>query len=259
VEVVSSVRLIHDPPAAGDWNMAVDEMMLETAAATGQSILRFYQWEEPTLSLGYFQNLEDRQVHRASLNCPVVRRSSGGGAILHDRELTYSLAMPVANRWSRTAANLYDTMHQGLIAVLRKMGVGTALCPATDSELQKKFLCFQRRAAGDVLVEGHKLAGSAQRRRQGALLQHGSVILACSASAPEIIGLEELGMRMTATALASQWWAEVRSHWPASSDQRSCWSPAELDQARAIATSRFSSSEWLQRRSGGATVRQAGV
>src|SRR5581483_5910324 len=82
-------RLLIDPPAAGAWNMSVDEMLLERTSAEGGFQLRFYQWNEPTLSLGYFQAVQDRAGHEASRGCALVRRLSGGGAILHDRELTH--------------------------------------------------------------------------------------------------------------------------------------------------------------------------
>ena len=84
--------------------MAVDEALLETAASLGVPTLRFYQWQEPTMSLGYFQEYADRLRHAASAGCPTVRRASGGGAIMHDRELTYSLAVPEGtSTWSPTA------------------------------------------------------------------------------------------------------------------------------------------------------------
>ena len=76
--------------------MAVDEALVDDAAARGTCWLRFYGWAEPTLSLGYFQGHEERLAHRPSRQCPVVRRMSGGGAILHDAEITYSLAIPHA-------------------------------------------------------------------------------------------------------------------------------------------------------------------
>jgi lipoate-protein ligase A len=105
---MSSARLIIDPPASGAWNMAVDEALLRSAAQRGTATLRFYQWSEPTLSLGYFQAADDRQQHFASLACPLVRRASGGGAIVHDRELTYSLAMPLSNTRTAQATRLYE-------------------------------------------------------------------------------------------------------------------------------------------------------
>ena len=75
------VRLIIDPPASGAWNMAADEAMLLSAERTGISTVRLYSWERPTLSLGYFQATVLRDQHAASRDCPIVRRSSGGGAI----------------------------------------------------------------------------------------------------------------------------------------------------------------------------------
>src|SRR4051794_22517252 len=90
-------RLIVDSPADGAWNMALDEALLIDAETSGVASLRFYSWREPTLSLGYFQRHTDRAGHAASAGCLLVRRASGGGAILHDRELTYSIALPQAH------------------------------------------------------------------------------------------------------------------------------------------------------------------
>src|SRR5688500_20216584 len=95
-------RLLLDVPAPGAWNMAVDEALLESAALENRCTLRFYRWSEPTLSLGYFQRYEDRRQHAASLSCACVRRASGGGAILHDHELTYSLAVPPTHPLARS-------------------------------------------------------------------------------------------------------------------------------------------------------------
>ncbi len=96
-----SCRLLIDPPGAGAWNMAVDEMLLEWSAAQGGCCLRLYGWREATLSLGYFQEYADRAGHGPSRNCPVVRRLTGGGAIVHDAELTYSLVVPGGHPWRR--------------------------------------------------------------------------------------------------------------------------------------------------------------
>ena len=81
------VRLIIDPPALGRMNMAIDEALLESASR-GETILRFYSWSPATLSLGYFQAYDDRREHSASADLDVVRRSTGGGAIVHDQEIT---------------------------------------------------------------------------------------------------------------------------------------------------------------------------
>src|SRR4051812_39572627 len=95
---VQRCSLIIDAPADGAWNMALDEALLHAAESDGTATLRFYGWREPTLSLGYFQKHVDRALHSASENCTLVRRTSGGGAILHDRELTYSIALPKSHR-----------------------------------------------------------------------------------------------------------------------------------------------------------------
>jgi len=118
----SSIVLLLDPPAAGAWNMAVDEALLE-AAAEGQGTLRFYRWSEPTLSLGYFQQYADRRQHEPSRQCAVVRRPSGGGAILHDIELTYSLAVPSRHPLALDRLGFYQAVHTALIAVLAEWGI----------------------------------------------------------------------------------------------------------------------------------------
>ena len=117
-----NAHLIIDPPADGAWNMAVDEALLKSANDSGQVTLRFYQWAAPTLSLGYFQKSADRALHRTSLGCEMVRRSSGGGAIVHDRELTYSLSLPGTNRWSSKQNDLYGSVHEAIVNYLQEIG-----------------------------------------------------------------------------------------------------------------------------------------
>ncbi len=202
-----SLRLLIDPPAAGPWNMAVDEALLETADR-GQCTLRFYQWQQPTLSLGYFQPYEDRWRHEASGSCIAVRRASGGGAIVHDVEVTYSLAIPARHCLAADRLGLYRAVHVALIETLANWGIHAALCwpPPRVSQAKDPFLCFQRRAAGDVLFSEAKIAGSAQRRCRGAVLQHGSVLLDRSLAAPELPGISELtGRRIEPPELIRGW------------------------------------------------------
>ena len=189
---VDQCRLLVHAPAAGDWNMAVDEALLESAADAGPPTLRFYQWREPTLSLGYFQRYADRWQHTTSRACRVVRRTTGGGAILHDRELTYSLCVPPGHRLTRRPAELYSRLHRALVQALAPLGAASQLLTAGADRGPhgEPFLCFARRASGDVVLAGAKIAGSAQRRHRGAILQHGSVLVATSPAAPELPGLE---------------------------------------------------------------------
>jgi lipoate-protein ligase A len=206
-----------DGPCRGSWNMAVDEALLESAAADNQPVLRFYQWEAPTLSLGYFQPYGDRRAHTASLNCAVVRRTTGGGAILHHHELTYSCVVPRRHRLAKRAGDLYRAIHTAVVDVVAAYGATAQLyacqppadgrtalanefsCAADPSALglgraasPEPFLCFQRRAGGDVVLAEWKIAGSAQRRERGAVLQHGSIILRRSSFAPELPGIAEI-------------------------------------------------------------------
>lgn len=191
-------RLLCDPPASGAANMAVDEALLLTAAAHGEATLRYYTWSEATLSLGYFQSHHDRESHAASATCPLVRRATGGGAIVHHHELTYSFVAPLSERLSADAEALYYAFHETLIDTLRTLGVDARLCdrPASFPKGEEPFLCFQRRAKGDVLSGDFKITGSAQRRHAGAVLQHGSILLMQSEHAPELPGIAELAGRV---------------------------------------------------------------
>ena len=197
---MNSIRLITDSAAEGAWNMAVDQSLLQSANELGQATLRIYRWSPATLSLGYFQKYDDRSKHPASSDCDVVRRSSGGGAILHDQELTYSLCLPSSNRWSDKNEMLYRLMHRLIISVLADFEVNASTfdpaSPLDDpGEFQidrNAFLCFQRRTDGDIVLDGWKVGGSAQRRLDKALIQHGSLLLKRSEFAPELPGIVDL-------------------------------------------------------------------
>jgi lipoate-protein ligase A len=214
-------RVIFDGAGAGSWNMAVDQVLLMSAENQNQVTLRFYGWSEPTLSLGYFQKHQDRENHPGSADCPLVRRRSGGGAIVHDNELTYSLALPSTNRWSKQNGQLYDLIHDQIIGVLAKWGLtanlyrdlkqgdelevaGGANKDFEDDQREETrepfvsrdaFLCFQRRTDGDIVMGGFKVVGSAQRRLKHSLLQHGSLLLDRSPCATELPGIFDLGER----------------------------------------------------------------
>jgi lipoate-protein ligase A len=250
------VRLLIDPPASGAWNMAVDEVLLEAAAAQGRAALRLYAWDAPTLSLGYFQAAADRELHAASRACPLVRRTSGGGAIVHDRELTYSLAMPHSNSRSTSATELYDLIHESLVEIFRGIGLAAAMFRPAAGECASgvqtssvpHFLCFQRRACGDIVSGEAKIVGSAQRRRQRAVMQHGSILLARSAAAPELPGIQEL----TANKLASE---ELADCWlPRLAQRLNCQlireelSEPERENVRHFAAERYGAKAYVFRR-----------
>ena len=188
--------------------MALDAALARSAAERGSMTLRFYGWSEATLSLGYFQSWRDRAAHLSSRACPLVRRESGGGAIVHDRELTYSFAVPGMHRIAERTESLYHAIHASLISVLGQFDVrasffGQQTATAYD---RRAFLCFQRRSTGDVVVGDAKLAGSAQRRHKAAILQHGSLVLQMSPRAPEVPGLAEVaGVGIEPEQFVRQW------------------------------------------------------
>lgn len=247
---MSATRLLLDPPAPGAWNMAVDEALLEAAAAEGTTTLRFYAWSEPTLSLGYFQTAADRSLHEASRDCPLVRRASGGGAILHDRELTYSIALPTRGRFGDQAKALYDAFHQTLIEALTTFAVHASLCETAAGVQPEPFLCFQRHTRGDVLIGTHKIAGSAQRRNRGALLQHGSILFDRSNHAPELPGASDLSppaLPLTNDSLIAAWLPLLAGRLGCHFERQEL-SSAQRQQVTEIVAARFAQPAWNARR-----------
>jgi lipoate-protein ligase A len=201
-----TLRVIRDSPASGDWNMAVDDALAESVGLGTAPTLRFYEWSPATLSLGYFQLHAERGEHMASANCALVRRSSGGGAILHDQELTYSLSLPADEAVARRTQELYLAVHRSLLETLATLGVNVILNDRVNAAPTQPFLCFQRRAIGDVVLGDHKIAGSAQRRHLRAVTQHGSILLSASAFAPELPGIREIcGVEISADTLFAAW------------------------------------------------------
>jgi lipoate-protein ligase A len=172
-------RLIDTPPAPGAWNMAVDEMLAASVAAGGAPVLRFYRWEPACLSLGRNQPARGRYdlAALAAAGIDVVRRPTGGRAVLHRRELTYSVAAPVALLGPQRAA--YAAVNRALVAGLRRLGAAASLQPGTGARAPHPSLapCFAEPVEGEVVAAGRKLVGSAQRLLDGVLLQHGSLPL----------------------------------------------------------------------------------
>ncbi len=196
----SGILLVDNEPRSGAWNMAVDEVLLDEAATTGRCFLRWYEWCEPTVSLGYFQPAESLRAHPELAELAAVRRLSGGGAIVHHHEWTYSCTLASGHPLARAPRRLYTEVHSAMIDVLARHGVRTRLCggpthaaeQATPPADEPAFLCFARRDERDVVLDDRKILGSAQRRRRGAVLQHGSLLLVRSRHAPQFPGLFDL-------------------------------------------------------------------
>jgi lipoate-protein ligase A len=191
-----TLRLFPHEDADGPTNMALDEALLDLVTGDPRaSAFRTYGWSEPTLSLGYFQAIADAESEPRWRGVPLVRRPTGGGAIWHDRELTYVLAVPAGHPLARRSGELYRAVHATIASLFAGFGVearrrGESDAPAGTA--RRPFLCFNDRDPNDLVAGRVKVAGSAQRRRAGAVLQHGSILLAGSARTPELIGAADL-------------------------------------------------------------------
>ncbi len=176
--------------------MALDEALLDSVAADpSMAVVRTYEWTVPTLSLGYFQSIHEAEADPRWAGVPIVRRPTGGGALWHDREVTYAVVVPGDHPAARPSRALYRAIHAAIADRLRRLGVEADRRgepgPGPSTEI-RPFLCFTDRDDEDIVSRGAKLVGSAQRRRAGAVLQHGSILLRRSPKTPELPGLFDL-------------------------------------------------------------------
>lgn len=190
---MSGIAVWWDEAADGPTNMAADECLAAESLRRGSVVIRLYRWVSTTVSLGAFQRIAEARGCEAIADLPVVRRPSGGGAIVHGTDVTYAAAVPKSHPWGTTPQALYDAMHGAMAEVLRRRGVAARLVaeprsrePAGPAAESEPFFCFHRRSVGDLVVDTTpgasgatdlKLMGSAQRRLAAAVLQHGSLLL----------------------------------------------------------------------------------
>jgi lipoate-protein ligase A len=175
-------RLIIHPPYPGAWNMAVDEAILESVSNKIQPpTLRLYDWFPYTLSLGHAQSyadIDENVLHAKGWD--VVRRPTGGRAILHADELTYSICAPVDDpHVSGNVLESYRLLAAGLLKGLELAGIQADSKPKNESEkdFAKNPVCFQYPSDYEITCRGKKLIGSAQARRNQGVLQHGAIPL----------------------------------------------------------------------------------
>ena len=174
-------RLLDDGANPGAWNMAVDEALTEAVnAGTAPPTLRLYRWAPPCLSLGFSQPYEVADARFcATRGIGVVRRPTGGRAVLHHLELTYAVAARLEAPFSADLQGAYQAICRALVIGLGTLGVPAELCgPPEGGHIRptQPIPCFIGPAAGEVAVAGRKLVGSAMRRIGCAILQHGSIL-----------------------------------------------------------------------------------
>lgn len=177
-------QVIRSEPATGCENMARDEALLQAAIAEQlPPTLRFYTWSPPAVSLGHFQTTDSIDVEYArSRGWDLVRRPTGGRAVLHQHELTYSVVLPpsvVEGAGVRSSYSvLVGALNAGLARLLQHVvSAAPAPAPACDARSNRAANCFALASECDTVIPDGKLVGSAQVRRSGALLQHGSILL----------------------------------------------------------------------------------
>lgn len=277
-------RLIFDEPNAilphanaadqasdGATNMARDEAMSLAVGAGGQlPTVRFYGWSPPAISLGQSQRLASVDLARCQADgVDVVRRTTGGLAILHTDELTYSIALPKDHPLAEgDVMTSYRRISQAIIAALRALGVANVDASTVAKEDKAKSpVCFEAPSDYEVMGEVNgvrkKLVGSAQQRRVDAVLQHGSLPLTgdisricqylVGAPTPDEVRAhagtlsEAIGQPMTWRAAAEVWAAAFANtlnlHWVAGE-----FDPDELAQTQALRQSRYANAEWTRRR-----------
>lgn len=174
-------RLISHPAAGGAWNMAVDEALtLSVSEGKSPPVLRFYAWQPGCLSLGYAQPASD--IHNERLHqhgWDAVRRLTGGRAILHIDELTYSVITPLTDpRVEGGVIESYRRLSDGLMAGLTQFGVPVEAGRANPNAPRLDGpVCFEVPSDYEITAQGKKLLGSAQTRRKGVVLQHGALPL----------------------------------------------------------------------------------
>jgi lipoate-protein ligase A len=173
-------RLICDQPTTGARNMAVDEAILRAVAAGAQPpTLRLYAWSPACLSLGYGQRVADVDLSRlAARGWQLVRRLTGGRAILHTDELTYSVLLPADHPLGQgDVIESYRQISEALLHGLRLLGAQPAADPLVKRIEHVDAVCFETPSHYEITVAGRKLVGSAQARKHGGILQHGTLPL----------------------------------------------------------------------------------
>jgi len=242
----SVCRLLPYAKADGPLNMALDEVLLE-AAVRGTASLRFYGWNEATVSLGYFQPERLRHADERMAALEYVRRPTGGATLVHHHEVTYGLALPGGAPW-QTGESWLCRMHRVISAALNALGIPSILHTPVEEQRFAGVLCFQHFTSGDLLIGPAKIVGSAQRKQRGALLQHGAILLACSPFAPALPGIQELSGQTlnaeeTSTAIAREFAHETSWNLVPSE-----WSTAERLRAEELARTKYSQDTWNRKR-----------
>jgi len=210
--------------------MALDEALLEAAPESSEPILRFYGWSAAAATFGYFQKSSDASAGTELR--PLIRRPTGGGLVPHSHDWTYSLVFPTSHEWYRLSARAsYCRVHDWVAAAFQELGVLAALSTAAEGGIPGR--CFIGAEEADVVLNGQKIAGAAQRRSRNGLLIQGSI------QPPEAAG-ERSAWEIVFCKLATSRWNVL-------------WRPYEitgsiLARARSLEVEKYSQAAYNERR-----------
>ena len=173
------LRVIVDGPRTGAVNMQRDAALLAAWRPGDAPVLRLYRWQPYAVSYGFHQKPEDfDQAAIARLGYDLVRRPTGGRAILHAEELTYSVVGPSPSPlFGDTLHTCYMKINEALVAFLKDLGLDVEISGGEDRSEMRQAVCFKSAGQHEIRVQGRKIVGSAQRRTEGAFLQHGSLLV----------------------------------------------------------------------------------
>lgn len=164
--------ILNSGPGKSAWNMALDEALLRQGPQRGAPVLRFYGWTQPAATFGYSQRIAEVQAMTPLR--PLIRRCTGGGLVPHEADWTYSLVFPPQHPWfALRAEESYLRLHQWLNDAFALLSVATELAPCCAKELPGR--CFAGPEKADLVWQGRKIAGAAQRRTRDGLLIQGSI------------------------------------------------------------------------------------
>lgn len=183
--------------------MALDAGLMERARMTGEAVLRVYAWATPTLSFGRNEDVRARfnadRLERDGVSA--VRRPTGGRVLLHDREVTYSVTAPMPDGASR--ADGYRAINAFLRVAIERLGIIVSEAPAVGGLRPGGAACFAEPAAGELVVGSRKLVGSAQVHERGALLQHGSILVADDQARINVLAIAPITPALPAATLTA--------------------------------------------------------
>ncbi|MCD4782774.1 MAG: lipoate--protein ligase family protein [Candidatus Eremiobacteraeota bacterium] len=176
-ETINTLRIINDGVHPGSFNMAADEALLvELMKNPVSPTLRFYQWEKPTLSLGYFQKINEVNIERIEAKgYDIVRRPTGGRAVLHWEEVTFCLVIPA---FKRGLWEIFKSIHEALESGLNMIGISARVLPVEKygrGIRNRTSACFASPSRYELMLNGKKIAGTAQKKVGDYMLAHGSI------------------------------------------------------------------------------------